>query len=62
MTRRDFGIRTGDKLLVFGDLEQGLGIATFAIMQRTMQGATDLLREMGSTMRQKAGDATESRD
>jgi hypothetical protein len=53
MTRRDFGIRTGDKLLVFGDLEQGLGIATFAIMQRTMQGATDLFREVGSTMRPK---------
>lgn len=34
--RKDFGIKTGDKLLVFGDLERGLGIATFDIMQRTM--------------------------
>ena len=23
--RKDFNIRTGDKLLVFGDLEQGIG-------------------------------------
>ncbi|GAH56489.1 unnamed protein product, partial [marine sediment metagenome] len=36
--RKDFGIKTGDKLLVFGDLERGLGIATFNIMQRTMEG------------------------
>ena len=49
--RRDFGIKTGDKLLVFGDLERGLGIATFTIMQRTMEGAIDLFREIGSTMK-----------
>jgi AbrB family looped-hinge helix DNA binding protein len=60
--RRDFGIRTGDKLLVFGDLERGLGIATFAIMQRTMRGATDLFREVGSTMRQKDEEASEKQD
>ena len=40
--RKDFGIKTGDKLLVFGDLERGLGIATFTIMQRTMEGTIDL--------------------
>ena len=26
--RKDFGIKTGDKLLVFGDPERGIGIAT----------------------------------
>jgi len=51
--RRDFGIKTGDKLLVFGDLERGLGIATFDIMQRTMEGARDLFREVGMTMKNK---------
>ena len=59
--RRDFRIRTGDKLLVFGDLERGIGIATFAVMQRTMQGATDLFREVGSTMQQKGEGAEEDR-
>lgn len=51
--RKDFDIKTGDKLLVFGDLERGLGIATFGIMQRTMAGTTDLFREIGSTMKHK---------
>ncbi|MBP7887082.1 MAG: AbrB/MazE/SpoVT family DNA-binding domain-containing protein [Candidatus Marinimicrobia bacterium] len=30
--RKDFIIKTGDKLLVFGDLEQGLWIATLDII------------------------------
>lgn len=53
--RKDFGIKTGDKLLVFGDLERGLGIATFSIMQRTMEGTVDLFREIGLTMKHKNG-------
>jgi len=44
--RRDFNIKTGDKLLVMGDLERGLGIVTFDIMQKTMKGALDLFREI----------------
>ena len=51
--RKDFGIKTGDKLLVFGDLERGLGIATFGIMQRTMEGTMDLFHEIGSKMKHK---------
>ncbi len=51
--RKDFGIKTGDKLLVFGDLERGLGIATFGIMQRTMEGTIDLYREIGSITKSK---------
>jgi AbrB family looped-hinge helix DNA binding protein len=49
--RKDFGIKTGDKLLVFGDLERGLAFATFDIMQKTMAGAQDLFREISSTMK-----------
>jgi len=51
--RRDFGIMTGDKLLVFGDLERGLGIATLGIMQKAMEGATDLFREVGIAIKHK---------
>jgi AbrB family looped-hinge helix DNA binding protein len=51
--RKDFGIKTGDKLLVFGDPERGIGIATFNIMQRTMEGTTDLFREIGLTIKLK---------
>ena len=54
--RRDFTIQPGDKLLVFGDLDRGLGIATFAIMQKTMQGAADLFRTVGSTMQPPPAD------
>ena len=49
--RRDFDIKTGDKLLVFGDMERGLGIATLAVMQKTMDGAMELFRELGPAMR-----------
>ena len=48
--RKDFAIKAGDKLLVFGDLEQGLGIATLAIMQKTMHGAMDLFRDIGRNL------------
>ena len=44
--RKDFGMKPGDKLLVFGDMERGLGIATLDIMQKTMEGTTDLFREV----------------
>jgi len=51
--RKDFNIKIGDKLLVFGDLEKGLGIATVDIMQKTMEGATGLFREIKSTMKNR---------
>ena len=51
--RKDFKIKTGDKLLVFGDLEKGLGIATSGIIQRTTEGTADLFREIGSKMNHK---------
>ncbi len=51
--RKDFNIKTGDKLLVFGDQAMGIGIATFSIMQRTMEGTADLFREIGSKMSDK---------
>ncbi len=49
--RKDFKIKTGDKLLVFGDLERGLGIATVDIMQKTMEGTIDLFREIGFSIK-----------
>ena len=51
--RRDFGIKTGDKLLVFGDVERGLGIATFDIMQKTMRATMDLYGEIGTQIQGK---------
>ncbi len=34
--RRDFGIEPGDKLLVFGDLDQGLALGTVDLVRKTM--------------------------
>jgi AbrB family looped-hinge helix DNA binding protein len=53
--RKDFKIKTGDKLLVFGDLERGLGIATFEIMQKAMLGTAGLFQQIGQTMQPKKG-------
>jgi AbrB family looped-hinge helix DNA binding protein len=50
--RKDFGIKTGDKLLIFGDLERGLAMATLDIMQKTMEGTIDLYREIGTAIKQ----------
>ncbi len=53
--RKDFDIKTGDKLLVFGDLERGIALAKFDLvmktMQGTMEGTLDLMREIGSTIK-----------
>jgi AbrB family looped-hinge helix DNA binding protein len=51
--RKDFDIKTGDKLLVFGDFKRGLGIATVDIMQRTMSGTTEFFREIGPILKNK---------
>ena len=49
--RKDFNIKVGDKLLIFGDPERGLGIATLDIMQKTMEGTMGLFSKIGSTMK-----------
>lgn len=53
--RADFNIKGGDKLLVFGDIEQGLGIATIEIMQKNMQGATNLFQQISQTLDNEPG-------
>lgn len=50
--RKDFNIKTGDKLLVFGDMEKGLGIATLSIMQKIMAGAMDLFKVIEDTVKE----------
>lgn len=44
--RRDFGIKEGDKVLVFGDLKTGLWVAPINIIEETMQGNLDLLKDV----------------
>jgi AbrB family looped-hinge helix DNA binding protein len=51
--RKDFNIKAGDKLLVFGDLEQGLGIATLPIIQRNMANTATFFKMVESTVNTK---------
>ncbi|MEW6080901.1 MAG: AbrB/MazE/SpoVT family DNA-binding domain-containing protein [Bacillota bacterium] len=60
--RRDFGIKPGAKLLVFGDLDQGLAMATVGLLRKTMEGAMALLGEVATAMEEEGltpGDAGE---
>jgi len=45
--RQDFNIKPGDKILVLGDLDQGIALAPYKFMQKFMQDAMDLFREAG---------------
>lgn len=42
--RRDFGIETGEKLLVFGDLEKGLAITKASALLEQYPGLLDVLQ------------------
>ncbi|HAE60427.1 MAG TPA: AbrB family transcriptional regulator [Anaerolineae bacterium] len=42
--RRDFGIEVGEKLLVFGDLEQGLALVRASTLMAKMPGIMDVLQ------------------
>ena len=48
--RKDFNIKAGDKLLVFGDLEQGLWIATLPVIQKYMANSTTFVNMLQSTL------------
>ena len=41
--RKDFGIRTGDKLLVLGDMEQGIAITTMSLLTKSLKN-TEILK------------------
>lgn len=51
--RKDFNIKAGDKLLVFGDLEQGLWIANLANIQKLMTNSAYFFKMVESTMDDK---------
>ena len=48
--RKDYCIKAGDKLLVFGDLGQGLWIATMANIQKLMDASPKLSKMFAATM------------
>lgn len=44
--RKDFSIKTGDKLLVLGDLQQGIAIATLESIQKMMSSSAYFVQMM----------------
>jgi len=60
--RKDFDIKTGDKLLVLADLEKGIVIAKSNVVLRMMEGALEAIRKMESTVRGDKGSGGASDD
>jgi AbrB family looped-hinge helix DNA binding protein len=46
--RKDFNIKAGDKLLVLGDLEQGIAIVTLESVQKMMSNSAYFIQMMQS--------------
>jgi AbrB family looped-hinge helix DNA binding protein len=52
--RKDFNIDTGDKLLVFGDMQMGIWIATSGILEKYMAGSLEFFRKMEKQVKKTA--------
>ena len=46
--RRDFDIKTGDKLLVLGDLEKGIALAKSTLVVSMLGGTLEAMRKVES--------------
>jgi len=44
--RKDFNIKPGDKLLVFGDIKTGMWITTLGMLEDQFKGLADLFRNL----------------
>lgn len=42
--RRDFGIEVGDKLIVAGDLEKGIGLAKASVLMEALASMLEMFR------------------
>jgi AbrB family looped-hinge helix DNA binding protein len=52
--RKDFDIKTGDKLLVLGDLEKGIAIVKSNFVLRMMEGTLETMSKMKSLFQEEA--------
>ena len=57
--RKDFNIKAGDKLLIMGDLEQGLWVATFPTIQKYLVNSANFANIVQSTMNDKPASEAE---
>jgi AbrB family looped-hinge helix DNA binding protein len=49
--RKDFDIKTGDKLLVLGDLEKGIALAKSNFVLQMMEGTLEAMGKMKSIIK-----------
>jgi AbrB family looped-hinge helix DNA binding protein len=54
--RKDFDIKTGDKLLVLGDLEKGIALAKSNFVLQMMGGTLEAMGKMKSLIKNEAND------
>ena len=52
--RKDFDIKTGDKLLVLGDLEKGIALAKSNFVLQMMEGTLETMGKMKSVLKKEA--------
>ena len=52
--RKDFDIKTGDKLLVLGDLEKGIALAKSNFILQIMEGTPEAMGKMKSQIKNEA--------
>jgi AbrB family looped-hinge helix DNA binding protein len=57
--RKDFDIKTGDKLLVLGDLEKGIALAKSNFVLRMMESALEAMQKFEGMLKNREGDAGE---
>lgn len=52
--RKDFDIKTGDKLIVVGDLEKGIALAKSNFILKMMEGTLEAMSKMSSLFKEEA--------
>jgi AbrB family looped-hinge helix DNA binding protein len=57
--RKDFNIKAGDKLLVLGDLEEGIAIVTLEKIQKLMANSALFIQMMQSEVGKQTGNGSE---
>jgi len=53
--RKDFDIKTGDKLLVLGDLERGIALAKSNFVLRMMENTLEAMRKFETVIKSDDG-------
>lgn len=59
--RKDFNIKPGDKLLVFGDIKTGMWLTTFAMLEDQFKGMTEFFRNVEAAGKERPAPGPEEK-